>query len=206
MSKKLTQRQKAVLDFIIKYVAEHGYPPSIREMRAEFGIASLRGVTVHLDALERKGYIRRESTSRSIQILKTEADSSRDDLVPLPLLGAIAAGAPLLASENIEAEISVPRAMLGAVRDAFLLRVKGDSMVEAHIMDGDLVVIRPQRSAGNGDLVAALIDGEEATIKRLRTDYDSVVLAPANPAYQPIPLEGADVRLIGKVIGLLRAY
>ena len=204
MRRKPTDRQQSVLDFIVRYVNEHGYPPSIREIGAAFGIKSLRGVTVHLDALERKGYIRRESTSRSIQVLKTPAAIS-DSFVRLPLLGTIAAGEPLLAVENIEAEVPVPRAMLGGADGAFLLRVRGDSMVDAHIMDGDMVVIRPQQTAEHGDLVAALL-GDEATVKRFSAEEGRAALVPANRAYQPIPLRGADVRLIGKVIGLLRTY
>jgi len=205
MGKEPTERQQSILDFIIRYTAEQGYPPAIREIGPKFGIRSLRGVTVHLDALERKGFIRRGSTSRSIQVLRSPTAVGGDTFVNLPLLGAIAAGEPLLAVENIEAELPVPRAMLGGVRNAFLLRVRGDSMVGAHILDGDLVVIRPQQTADNGDLVAALL-GDEATVKRFRNDGEEPALMPANKAYQPIPLRGADVRLIGKVIGLLRSY
>ncbi|HUV05112.1 MAG TPA: transcriptional repressor LexA [Armatimonadota bacterium] len=205
MRKKLTEKQRSVLNFVIRYIAQHGYPPAIREIGANFGIRSLRGVTVHLDALQRKGFIRRESTSRSIQVLRSPAAVGSDAFVNLPLVGAIAAGEPLLAVENIEAELPVPKAMLGRAKNAFLLRVRGDSMVGAHILDGDLVVIRPQQTAESGDLVAALL-GDEATVKRFRSDREEPALMPANEAYQPIPLVGADVRLIGKVIGLLRSY
>jgi len=203
MTKRITARQQQILDFLIGYIERHGYPPSIREIGGAFGIKSLRGVTVHLDALGKKGVIRRESTSRSIHVLG--ARGSAGDLVPLPILGAIAAGTPLLAVENVEGEMPVPRAMIGGTQDAFLLRVRGDSMVDAHIVEGDLVVIRPQQSAENGDLVAALL-GEEATVKRFRLEGGRAALIPANPAYQPIPLRGRDVRLIGKVVGLLRVY
>jgi repressor LexA len=199
----VTARQQEILDFLAGYVEQHGYPPSIREIGAAFGIKSLRGVTVHLDALKRKGFIRRESTSRSINVLGMHQSAA--DLVPLPILGAIAAGTPLLAVENIEGEMPVPRSMIGATQGAFLLRVRGDSMVGAHIVDGDLVVIRPQQAAENGDLVAALL-GEEATVKRFRSEGGEAALVPANPAYQPIPLRGRDVRLVGKVVGLLRVY
>ena len=123
----------------------------------------------------------------------------------MPILGTIAAGTPLLAMENIEGEMSVPRAMLGGTEGGFLLRVRGDSMTGAHIMDGDLVVIRPQQTAENGDLVAALL-GDEATVKRFRIEGEEASLVPANPAYQPIPLRSADVMLIGRVVGLLRTY
>ena len=204
MTRQLTKRQESILAFITRYVDQHGYPPSIREIGPAFGIKSLRGVTIHLDALERKGYIRRESTSRSIQVLSS--DSGRAEAyVRLPILGAIAAGAPLLAEQNIEGEMAVPRAMLGGVEGAFLLHVRGDSMVDAHILDGDIVVIRPQQIAENGEIVAALL-GDEATVKRFRIEGEESALAPANRAYQPIPLRGKDIRLIGKVIGLLRTY
>lgn len=205
MARGLTGKQRVVLDYLIRYLGEHGYPPSIREIGKALGINSLRGVTVHLDALSRKGFIGRESTSRSIRILKTPADLEGGPFTSLPLLGSIAAGDPLLAVENIEGEVPVPKAMLGTTDRAFLLRVKGDSMIGAHIADGDLVLIRPQQTAENGDLVAALL-GDEATIKRFHSDDGEAILLPANPAYQPIPLRGRDVRLVGKVIGLLRSY
>lgn len=205
MSKGLTQRQRAVYDFLIGYVGKNQYPPSIREIGAAFGIKSLRGVTVHLDALEKKKFIQRESTSRSIRILQPQDAGKAGQFVSLPILGTIAAGTPLLAVENIEGEMQIPAAMLGGTTNAFLLHVRGDSMVDAHIMDGDKVIIRPQQTAENGDLVAALL-GDEATVKRFRVDGEESVLLPANPAYQPIALRHADVRLIGKVIGLLRSY
>ena len=204
MTRQLTKRQESILAFITRYVNQHGYPPSIREIGPAFGIKSLRGVTIHLDALERKGYIRRESTSRSIQVLASDAGKV-DSYVRLPILGAIAAGAPLLAEQNIEGEMAVPGAMLRGITDAFLLRVRGDSMVDTHILDGDIVVIRPQQTAENGEIVAALL-GDEATVKRFRIEGEESALTPANRAYEPIPLRGKDIRLIGKVIGLLRTY
>ncbi|MDI6828409.1 MAG: transcriptional repressor LexA [Armatimonadota bacterium] len=204
MAKRLTERQKLVLNFLAQYIRKHGYPPSIREIGAGVGIKSLRGVTIHLDALEKKGYIRRERTSRSIMILR-QADEKEEAYTKLPLLGAIAAGEPLLAVENIEGELPIPQAMLRNNEKAFLLRVKGDSMIEEHILPGDLVVIRPQQTAENGDLVAVLI-GEEATVKRLRSENGEVVLLPANPAYEPITLRGKDYRIIGKAIALLRNF
>ncbi len=205
MSKGLTQKQQLVLDYVVRYTDAQGYPPSIREIASAFGFKSLRGATIHLDALEKKGYIKRESTSRSIKIMRADASGDKSGLVSLPIVGTIAAGTPLLAVENIEGEMRVPKSMLGGTRNAFLLRVRGDSMVDAHITDGDLVIIRPQQSAENGELVAALL-GDEATVKRLRVSDGDAALTPANPAYQPIPRKDADARLIGKVIGLLRSY
>lgn len=205
MRKALTTRQRYVLEFIINYVSRNGYPPSIREMGAEFEIRSLRGVTVHLDALERKGFIRRDRNSRGIKVLQPNADPSRGELVSVPILGTIAAGIPLLAIENREGEMLIPRSMLGTAESAFGLNVKGDSMMDAHILPGDIVVIRPQQTADDGDLVAALI-GEEATVKRLKFQDGRAMLFPANPAYEPIPLQDKDDILIGKVIGLMRSY
>lgn len=205
MRKQLTARQRSILEFIVGFVERNGYPPSIREIGAEFDIRSLRGVTVHLDALERKGFIRRESTSRSIKVLQPRIPRPDSELARLPILGTIAAGEPLLAVENVEGELSVPRAMLGGTQDAFLLRVKGDSMTGAHILPGDMVVIRPQQTADNGDLVAALI-GEDATVKRLRLDSGRGTLIPANPEYDTMPIDGTESRIIGKVIALMRNY
>ncbi len=205
MRKQLTARQRSILEFIVGFVERNGYPPSIREIGAEFDIRSLRGVTVHLDALERKGFIRRESTSRSIKVLQPRISPPDSQLARLPILGTIAAGEPLLAVENVEGELSVPGAMLGGTRDAFLLRVKGDSMTGAHILPGDMVVIRPQQTADSGDLVAALI-GEEATVKRLRLDGGRGTLVPANPEYDTMPIDGTESRIIGKVIALMRNY
>jgi repressor LexA len=138
-------------------------------------------------------------------VLKYPAAIEAEDFQALPILGAIAAGLPLLAVENIEGELAVPKSMLGGADRAFLLRVKGDSMVGAHIMHGDLVVVKPQETAQSGDLVAVLL-GDEATVKQFRAEAGGAVLMPANPAYEPIPIRDRDVRLIGKVIGLLRAY
>jgi len=205
MRKKLTARQRSILEFVIRFAMQNGYPPSIREIGAEFEIRSLRGVTNHLDALEAKGFIRRDRSSRGIKVLHPGGDQPPSGLVSIPILGTIAAGAPLLAIENREGELMVPRSMLGNDETAFALHVRGDSMVGAHILPGDIVVIRPQETADDGDLVAALI-GDEATVKRLRLQDGCAMLAPANPAYDPIPMAGKDCRLIGRVIGLLRNY
>jgi repressor LexA len=203
MGNDLTARQQAVLKYIVRYIKTHGYPPTIREIRSHLGIKSLRGVTVHLEALERKGYIQRYKGSRSIRVLKSPKSEIEEGFVKLPLVGTIAAGTPRLAFEHIEAEVPVPASIAG--RGSFLLRVRGDSMIDAHIMDGDLVVVKPQHWAENGDLVVALI-GDEATVKRLRVEGEKITLVPANRAYSSIPLEGAEAKIIGKVVGLLREY
>lgn len=216
MAKGLTLRQQEVFNFIIDYIDERGYPPTIREMQVGLGIGSLRGVTIHLDALHKKGFIERLSskngprTSRGIRILARPSEPSKasdQGIISLPLIGTIAAGAPLLATQNIEEVISVPSTLIRhAGRDFFLLRVKGESMTGAHIMPGDLVIILPQTAADNGDIVAARI-GEEATVKKFWRHGNRIELQAMNPNYAPIPLRKSDnAAIIGKVIGLLRTY
>lgn len=204
MAKGLTKRQEAILQFIVEYSQREGYPPSIREIGAYFDIGSLRGVTVHLDALERKGYIERANTPRSIRIVHPQYQSS-NTAVMLPLLGSIAAGTPILASEHVEDLIPVPAEMVRNIENAFLLRVKGDSMTGEGIMPRDLVVVRPQSNATHGELVAVLL-GEEATVKRIHFDAAGVKLMPANPAYEPIVIDREDARVIGRIVGLIRDY
>jgi repressor LexA len=206
MTRGLTDKQERILNFIVEYVNDKGYPPSIREIGNHFEISSLRGVTVHLDALERKGYIKRASTSRSITVIgKTGATSPNRNVTFLPIVGTIAAGTPITATENIDGVVPVPQEMVHNIQGAFVLRVRGDSMIEEHIMPRDLVVIKPSASAENGDLVAVLL-GDEATVKRIQYQGGRVRLIPANPAYEPIEINREDSRVIGKVIGLMRNY
>lgn len=206
MTRGLTDKQERILSMIVDYVEEKGYPPSIREIGNAFNISSLRGVTVHLDALERKGYIKRMSTSRSITVIgRTGATAPSRKASFVPLVGTIAAGIPITATENVEELVPVPAEMVRNVEGAFALRVKGDSMIGEHIMPGDLVVIRPQASAENGDLVAVLL-GDEATVKRIQFDNGQVRLIAANPAYDPIEVRREDSRIMGRVIGLVRNY
>jgi repressor LexA len=206
MTRGLTDKQERILSFIVEYVNDKGYPPSIREIGNHFHISSLRGVTVHLDALERKGHIKRASTSRSITVIgKTGATSPNRTVAFVPLVGTIAAGVPITATQNVEAQVPVPQEMVHHINGAFALQVKGDSMIGAHIMPRDLVVIKPQPNAENGDLVAVLL-GDEATVKHIQFTGDGVRLLAANPAYEPIDIKREDSRIIGKVIGLIRNY
>lgn len=205
MAKNLTKRQEAILQFILQYVQQHGYPPSIREIGAHFQIGSLRGVTVHLDALEKKGYIERANTPRSIRITHPQFQSTTN-VVMLPLVGNIAAGTPILADQEYEDLIPVPAEMVRNIEGAFLLRVRGDSMTGEGIMPRDLVVIKPQETANHGDLVAFLIE-DEATVKRLHKDKSGVRLIASNPAYEPIEVRPSDrAQVIGRVVGLMRDY
>ncbi len=206
MARGLTEKQQNILNFIISYVDDKGYPPSIREIGVEFQISSLRGVTVHLDALQRKGKITRLSTSRSITVIgHTGASAHRKDFFFVPLVGTIAAGLPIAATQNIEMQIPVPQEMIRGVKKAFALRVKGDSMINAHIMEGDLVVVKEQNNADDGDIVAVLL-GDEATVKYIKFTLDGVKLVAANPAYQPIDVKQENSKIMGKVIGLIRNY
>ena len=216
MAKGVTDRQQEVFNFVVGYIEDKGYPPTIREMQLGLGIGSLRGVTIHLDALQKKGYLERLSsengprTARGIRILARphpRAKDEEDGLRRLPLIGTIAAGTPLLANQNIEDIIAVPHLLLRMnAPDCFLLRIQGDSMSGAHILPGDLVVIQPQITAENGDIVAVRI-GEEATVKKFARHGNRIELQAQNPNYAPIPLRKADnAAVIGKVIGLLRGY
>jgi repressor LexA len=206
MTRGLTERQQEILRYVVDYIQDNGFPPSIREIGRSFNIESLRGVTVHLDALKRKGYIDRSKTPRSIQI-KHPAYQTSQNVKMLPLVGSIAAGAPILADENVEGMIPVPSEMVRNIEGSFVLRVRGDSMIGEGIMPRDLVVIRPQANASHGDLVAVMI-GEEATVKRIHFNKEKrgATLMPSNPNYQPIPIEQENAHVIGKVVGLMRDY
>ena len=204
MAKGLTKRQEMILQYVLDYVQREGYPPSIREIGANFKIGSLRGVTVHLDALEKKGYISRSNTPRSIKVIHPQYQASTR-VAMLPLMGSIAAGVPMHAQEHVEDLIPVPVEMVNRIEGAFLLRIKGDSMSGEGIMPRDLVMVKPQRTANHGDLVAVLL-GDEATVKRINYAKDGVKLMPSNPNYSPIPVEQDDAQIIGKIVGLLRDY
>ena len=205
MAKGLTKRQEEILDFILQYVETEGYPPSIREIGQKFEIGSLRGVTVHLDALERKGYISRSNTPRSIKLTHPKFTPGNSRVTMLPLVGTIAAGTPISATEDIEGMIPVPSEMVRNVEGAFLLRVKGDSMVGDGIMPRDLVVIRPQKTFHGNDVMAVRV-GEEATVKRIHKTNKSVQLLSSNPDYAPIEVDPSETEVIGKVVGLFRDY
>jgi repressor LexA len=201
MTDKLTARQAEILDYLRNEIDGRGLPPTIREIGEQFGIRSTKGVEDHLAALERKGHIRRErGKSRAIEV------SDRPDLRGarlVPLIGRIAAGAPILAVENHDGTFVLDEALVGP-GDTFLLRVVGDSMQDASILDGDLVVVRSQETAHNGDIVAARV-GEEATVKRFHRDAGGIQLLPENQAYEPIRItEEDDFHVLGRVVGVIR--
>jgi repressor LexA len=203
VSRPLTERQQAILDFIVATIRTRGFPPTLREIGRDFGIRSTKGVNDHLEALERKGKIRRQKDlSRAIEVVDMVTQS--EHAVSVPVVGRIAAGAPLLATENVEGNLVVDESLVRGDRN-FILRIQGDSMVRAHICDGDLVLIRPQDTADAGEIVAALVE-DEATVKRFYRDGDSVRLEPENETMGPIivPPE-TPVRILGKVVAVLRS-
>jgi repressor LexA len=205
MAKGLTKRQQDILDFILEYVEGEGYPPSIREIGTRFEIGSLRGVTVHLDALERKGYISRTNTPRSIKLVHPKYMPGSTKVTMLPLVGTIAAGSPTLAEQDIESMIPVPTDMVKSAEGAFLLRVRGESMTGDGIMPRDLVVIKPQKTFRTNEIMAVRV-GEEAAIKRIQKSSKGVQLLSSNPSYDPIDVDPSETEVIGKVIGLFRDY
>jgi repressor LexA len=204
MAKGLTSKQQDILRYILDYKERVGYPPSIREIGKDFDIGSLRGVTVHLDALERKGYISRSNLPRSITVVHPDYQQ-QSPVVMLPLVGSIAAGAPILAEENVEDTIPVPVNMIRNPEGAFVLRVKGDSMIGDGILERDLLVVKPQSTGSQNELVAVMLDGA-ATVKRLNFTPTGTKLMPSNPAYEPIEITSEDDRVIGKIVGLIRDY
>lgn len=199
----LTRRQREILDFITSFRAAHGYAPSMEEIGEAFGLSSPATVHKHLTNLEAKGLIRRDAhRSRAIEVL--EGAGPRLEAVELPLAGLIAAGEPLAAVEVPET-IAVPPEMVGRGR-TFVLRVKGDSMVDEHILDGDYIIVEERREARDGEVVVALVDGEEATLKKLFREIDHIRLQPANPAMAPIRVSAERLQIQGVVIGVLRKY
>ncbi len=206
MAKGLTKRQEDILDFILHYVESEGYPPSIREIGQNFEIGSLRGVTVHLDALERKGYISRSNTPRSIKLIHPKFTPGNSRVTMLPLIGSIAAGSLAVpAVEDIEGTIPVPMEMVKNTDGAFVLRIKGDSMIGDGIMPRDLVIIRPQKTFHGNDVMAVRV-GDEAVIKRIHKTSKGVQLLSSNPDYAPIEVDPRETEVIGKVVGLMRDY
>lgn len=204
MAKDLTKRQRSILEFIIRCIRDNGCPPTIAEIGEEFGIASTNGVNDHLNALERKGFIERAAKARGIHVTALAAAGLYQRGVDaLPLVGRIAAGAPLLAEENIEDHVVVSSS-LGAL-NGYCLRVKGESMIEAGILDGDIIIVDHDRRARPGDIVVALI-GDEATVKHYHPDGRVIELRPANATMSPMRFPAPDVMLQGVVIGLQRSY
>ncbi|TFE30110.1 transcriptional repressor LexA [Cohnella luojiensis] len=204
---KMSNRQNSILEFIKNEVRDKGYPPSVREIGEAVGLASSSTVHGHLDRLEKKGLIRRDPTKpRAIEILGDEDDNVYNissTVRPVPLLGKVTAGVPITATENIEEYYPLPVNMVGD-QPVFMLSVMGDSMIEAGIHDGDYVIVRQQPTAVNGDIVVAMTEENEATVKTFYKERDHIRLQPENSSMQPIRLP--NVSILGKVIGLIRSF
>ena len=197
MAKVLTERQAAILAFIKDFAQDHGYPPTIPEIQKEFGIKSPNGVNNHIKALTKKGYIKRDSSrARALEII--------GGYEGIPILGRVAAGSPILAAENLEDHFTL-KELYRASEDVFMLRVQGDSMVNAGIYNGDYVLVRIQQALEQGEIGVAILDGE-ATVKRVYSDGNIIKLVPENDAMKPLTVMQTDpnFRIGGKVIGVVR--
>ena len=205
--RELTSRQREILNCIRAFSARHGMPPTVREIGEHFKITP-RAVFDHLRALERKGMLRRRQTATRTSRGLVAVDGARPEYHAVPVLGRIAAGAPLLAEENREGEIGIAASSLpGQADELFALRVRGESMIQAHICDGDLILVRRQDSAQPNDIVVAMVDGE-ATVKRFARQGDRVLLKPEHPTMSPIVVDPGkqEFRILGKFVGLLRGF
>jgi len=209
MPKELTERQQEIYDFIAAIIGSRGAPPTIREIMDEFDINSTNGVRTTLAALEKKGHIRRHPRlSRGIELVESRSEPVSLDTLEIPILGRVAAGAPIMAEEHVEETVHVDRSLIPSSGNVFALRVQGDSMIDAGILDGDIVVARQQETANRGEIVVALIDNE-ATVKRFEQGPNGVRLLPENAAYAPIVVNGEDgveFRIAGRVVGLMRQF
>jgi repressor LexA len=204
--KELTARQQEILDFIARYQEEHGYSPTYQEMADHFGMASKFGIVRHVEALIKKGYLEKsDAAARSFRLLNHQPQpviEEHPDVVSLPVLGRVAAGSPILAESNVETHMPLPRHMISGNANYYMLRVQGDSMVDAGIFDGDLVVVRSSTQAGNGAIVVALVEGE-VTVKRLQIQNGVRYLRAENRNYSDIYPEG-EWRIQGVVTSLIR--
>lgn len=204
MAKGLTKRQESILRFIIESIRDVGYPPTIAEIGEEFGISSTNGVNDHLLALDKKGYIERSSKARGIHVTpKAAAGLYQHESAMVPLVGEVAAGVPIFAEENIDSYIPVSSEM--ANTGSYCLRVRGDSMIEVGILDGDIVVVDQTRRPKGGEVVVALVEGD-ATIKHYHPKGDVVELHPANASMEPITVSIHDLHIQGVVVGLQRSF
>jgi repressor LexA len=198
----LTKRQREILDYLNEFIQQHGYAPSLEEIGRKFGLSSLATVHKHLTNLEEKGFIRRSwNRSRSVEMVPMRAGGRA---VELPMLGYVAAGSPIEAVVGADT-IAVPEDMVGK-RDTYVLKVRGDSMIDEQIRDGDYVIVEDRHSADNGEMVIALLGGADVTLKKLYREHGRIRLQPANPAMQPILVDADQVQVQGVVVGVMRRY
>jgi repressor LexA len=211
MPEPLTDRQQEVLNIVRRAIERNAVPPTLQEIKECLGISSLRGVTDHLDALERKGWLCRtgaKGTARCWRVTVEEVCEETEYIAPsvtVPIVGSIAAGVPISAIEHIEEHVAVPLDLVGKSTDCFILRIKGDSMIGDGILDGDLAILCSQSTARSGDIVAAVLD-DEATLKHYVKIGTRIELHASNPVYDPIPVTQENARIVGKLVGLLRNY
>lgn len=203
----LSGKRRQILEFIAEQIRSRGYPPSVREIGEAVGLTSSSTVHTHLQVLEREGYLRRDPTKpRAIVVHFEPASGAAMRVAPVahvPLLGEVAAGTGVLAEENVQDVLPLPEQLTGT-GSLFMLRVRGDSMIDAGIFDGDFVVVRSQSEANNGDVVVAGLPGDEATVKTFRRNRSRITLEPANSSYEPIELAADEVTIYGKVVTVLR--
>ena len=198
----LTKRQREILDYLQDFIQQHGYAPSLEEIGRRFGLSSLATVHKHLTNLQEKGFIKRAwNRSRSVELVPTNAGGRT---VELPLLGYVAAGAPIEAIASAET-ISVPEDLVGK-RDTYVLRVRGTSMIDEQICDGDYVIVEDRKTAQNGEMVIALLGGSDVTLKKLYRENGKIRLQPANPTMQPLLIDPDQVQVQGVVVGVMRKY
>jgi repressor LexA len=198
----LTKRQREILDYLNEFIQQHGYAPSLEEVGRRFGLSSLATVHKHLTNLQEKGFIKRAwNRSRSVELVQTRSGGRA---VELPLLGFVAAGAPIEAIATAES-IAVPEDMVGK-RDTYVLRVRGESMIDEQIRDGDFVIVEDRKTAENGEMVIALLGSSDVTLKKFYRENGQVRLQPANPAMQPMIVAADHVQVQGVVVGVMRKY
>jgi repressor LexA len=199
----LTKRQREILDYLNEFIQQHGYAPSLEEIGKRFTLSSLATVHKHLTNLQEKGFIRRAwNRSRSVELLPSRGGGRA---IEVPLLGYVAAGMPIEAIAGNET-IAIPESLMSGKRDTYVLRVRGDSMIDEQIRDGDWVVVEDRKSADNGEMVIALVGGQDATLKKFYKEDGRIRLQPANPTMQPIFVDADNVQIQGVVVGVMRKY
>jgi repressor LexA len=199
----LTKRQREILDYLNEFIQQHGYAPSLEEIGRRFNLSSLATVHKHLTNLQEKGFIRRSwNRSRSVELLPSRGGGRA---LELPMLGYVAAGVPIEAVASAES-IAVPESLVAGRRDTYVLRVRGESMIDEQIRDGDWVVVEDRKSADNGEMVIALVAGQDVTLKKFYRESGRIRLQPANPAMQPIYVDPDGVQIQGVVVGVMRKY